>query len=365
MMYFQLRTGKSIATEFQYSTRSIMDCWKIFYHHGHCIEIRALLKNTTITGFFDSKTDFIRYAKFLSGKCIGVYVTINPVPEDCLSLYEPNKMVTNNPRLKYDEIVYQGGHLITSTDHDIRYEASIVVDIDPIRKSGVSSNDNELKQAIIIAQSIESYLEQLNIPVYLACSGNGFHLILLLPLTPVDDTTVRKRRNLLKRLNEKFGTDSISIDQKIFNLARIIRLYGTASRKGYNNITLGRVHRLSWIHKYPHFDRVDSWEILDKELDLKDPELTPLYRNTKVYDIEALLNASRLAYRKKKDGLWELQDCPASPGGHKPWEATVIQQPNGAVSFQCFHDRCSHWNWKTFREYLEKSLMVNVMELRE
>jgi hypothetical protein len=53
-----------------------------------------------------------------------------------------------------------------------------------------------------------------------------------------------KRR--LQALSPKFTSPAVKIDEKVFNPARIWKLYGTTSRKGEN--TTERPHRRSEIH---------------------------------------------------------------------------------------------------------------------
>src|SRR5271155_92148 len=89
-----------------------------------------------------------------------------------------------------------------------------------------------------------------------ADSGNGYHLLYRIDL-PSDDGGLVKR--VLAALAAQFNTPEVKIDEKVFNPARIVKLYGTKARKGDH--TDERPHRWSKIIKMR-----DELQVVRKEL---------------------------------------------------------------------------------------------------
>ena len=68
------------------------------------------------------------------------------------------------------------------------------------------------------------------IPVF-GMSGNGYHMIYRTEMENSPETAMLVK-NFLAVLNIFFETDLVSIDNTVFNAARITKLIGTVSRKG-------------------------------------------------------------------------------------------------------------------------------------
>ncbi len=60
---------------------------------------------------------------------------------------------------------------------------------------------------------------------------------------PNDALSKDMLRNLLKNLSTILGNEVVDVDTSVFNAARIVKLYGTAARKG--DATPDRPHRRS------------------------------------------------------------------------------------------------------------------------
>jgi hypothetical protein len=80
----------------------------------------------------------------------------------------------------------------------------------------------------------------------MADSGNGSHLLYRIDL-PADDGGLVAR--VLKTLAGMFSDANVSIDTKVANASRIVKLYGTISRKGAD--TPERPHRVSSVMSMP------------------------------------------------------------------------------------------------------------------
>ena len=122
-----------------------------------------------------------------------------------------------------------------------------------MRPSGISSSDAELKDAIELRDRVVPIIREryeLPSPV-LAMSGNGCHALFRLPDWPADQKHKGILQGLLKTISDEFSTETVSIDQAVFNPARIWKLYGTKAHKGDvvsgNEYREARLHRESYI----------------------------------------------------------------------------------------------------------------------
>src|SRR5262245_7450654 len=79
-----------------------------------------------------------------------------------------------------------------------------------------------------------------------ASSGNGAHLLYRVDL-PADDGGLVER--CLSALGDKFDGPDVKVDRKVFNPARIWKLYGTLTCKG--DSTPERPHRMAKVLSRP------------------------------------------------------------------------------------------------------------------
>jgi hypothetical protein len=183
-----------------------------------------------------------RQAQALSGRCQGVYYTLNPL--------RPEKLVLRLPRAGK---VGQGD---TAKDVDVLARRVLLVDVDPVRVPGFekcSATDAEKAAARETAQKVREYLTGEGWPApVVGDSGNGYHLEYLLaePLPVVlplkDDDPIRR---VLYHLAERFDSSAATIDRAVFNPARIIRCPGTRTCKG--EPTPDRPHRRARLLEIP------------------------------------------------------------------------------------------------------------------
>lgn len=132
-----------------------------------------------------------------------------------------------------------------ATDKDIRALRAVFVDCDPVRPKGISSTDEELREAWEVSCAAEAWLAERLGPSTIGhgCSGNGyFTLVALEPTAPSTETTRRIAR-LLALLNKRFGTERVKIDTSVANPARLMPAPGTWKRKGVH--TPARPHRMT------------------------------------------------------------------------------------------------------------------------
>jgi hypothetical protein len=163
----------------------------------------------------------------------GAYQLANgPLDPDLAARYEPNAW----------HKAWNG----RATDRDIRSLRAVFLDVDPVRPKGISSTDEQLREASHVSQAVESWFAEVlgdSAPIGHGCSGNGyFSLIALEPCAPSPETT-RRISGLLALLQKRFGTERVKIDASVANPARLMPCGGTWKRKGRN--TDERPHRMT------------------------------------------------------------------------------------------------------------------------
>ena len=283
----------------------------------------------------------------------GIYITLNPCVEAVLA--------RANNRLK--------AGIDRTTDKEIVRIRTILIDIDPKRPAGVSSTNEEHDFAIEHAKHVAGCLAGAGWPEPLiADSGNGGHLTYHVDLPNIPET-VELIKSVLQALNEQHQIHrdgiSLEIDTKVFNPARISKVYGTWARKGDDTGT--RPHRLTRILSVPNIDRDVSIEQLQallkdgasacpasKGLVARDPSSgSGNGRRGGRLDLSAYLSRYGIAVRKTKDHggaeLFVLDRC-LFDESHSGGEASIGQAADGKLFYQCFHDSCKGRTWADARQ---------------
>lgn len=192
-----------------------------FVQPGDVFEIRLLHKarKRTDSGYFDHPSRAAAAIAALEEPYLGIYFTPNPVvPEVAARAF--NRI--------------NAWAQITSLDGDVMSRNWLLIDVDPDRASGISSTDAELDNSFKVARRIANTLELEGWPrPYINASGNGCHLMYAIAEQNTD--FVRDEiHKFLKCLNARFKGEGCSVDQTVFNAARIFRVPGTWARKGDN-----------------------------------------------------------------------------------------------------------------------------------
>jgi hypothetical protein len=216
---------------------------RIIAERGAAIELRALhVKQRyggpkTIAGFFDyDHLDLLaQEAARLSPEAVGVYITLNPLSPDLLA------------RRCNRVDVADGGDL--AGDQHVLRRKWILIDADPSRITGISSTEAEKAKAWSLVQEMR---EDLRVDGWadplVGDSGNGYHLLYRIDLPAADGELIKRT---LLTLDQRYSTAGVKIDTKVFNPARISKLYGTLSRKGDH--TPDRPHRLAKLLEVPEW----------------------------------------------------------------------------------------------------------------
>lgn len=198
------------------------------------MELRGFDGASIRSGYYDDHYEVARKAAFLGKWGLQLYMTFNEIDPGLLARVD-NRLV-ERPKS-------------TTTDADIVRRQFLLVDIDPIRPSGLSATDEEKRAAYSRAVEIRDHLREKGWrdPV-IADSGNGFHFLYPVDL-PNDEESRQLVRCILVDLARRFDDQWVRIDTGVSNAARLTRLYGTINRKGKN--TPERPHRRSRILKVP------------------------------------------------------------------------------------------------------------------
>lgn len=321
----------------------------ILLEPGQVTELRALEVSTqayrrshTVSGYFDDPAKLAAEAARLSQVSKGVYFVPNPVNPSLLAR-SVNRVRDMNDR---DPL---------TADTDVTMRRWLLIDADPTRPAGISSSEAEHEAALAKAQEVRETLRAEGWPEpILADSGNGAHLLYRINLLPNDGDLVKRA---LEALAFRFDDKIVTIDQKVFNPARIWKLYGTMARKGDN--TPERPHRLSRIIEAPALvpAKTELLEALIKILP-KIETPTPNRRNLPhdPFDLDGFIARHGLdvagPFGWQGGRKWTFRVCPWN-SDHRNRSAWLIQMPSGAVAAGCQHNGCAGNDWHALRDLLE------------
>lgn len=310
---------------------------------GQLYEIRILQgsgkRKTTISGYFRGTDNLEAAFSKVDLRRANVFYTLNVIDPECYSREQHERF------LQVDD---------TTSDADIVAYQWMLVDLDPKRRTGISSTDAELEEAKRMAKDVKEYLRGLGFmdPIT-ALSGNGIHLLYCIDLPKTDEN-----ENLIKRclytLDERFSNNKVQIDKAVFNPSRVSKLYGTTARKGANTTT--RPHRMSEMLDVPFLvsvTRTEALRTLAGELAKEIPIQQPKTQNRGIFDVERWLSEKGIGIYKTTstaDGAVKhiLEECPFNDS-HKAPDSMIIVQPSGAIGFRCLHNSCAGRTWQDVR----------------
>ena len=207
-----------------------------FVRPGEVFEIRLLHggRKRTDAGYFDHPSHAATAIAALQEPYKGIYFTVNPVIPD-LAARSYNRISTWAEN--------------TTMDGDVLERRWLLLDIDPDRPANISATDEQVEAAFKVGRRIANMLELEGWPrPYINNSGNGCHLLYAMK-EPNTDFVRDEIQKFLKCANVRFKADGCSIDQSVFNAARICRVPGTWARKG-DNIP-SRPHRKAGLLQTP------------------------------------------------------------------------------------------------------------------
>lgn len=163
-----------------------------------------------------------------------VYLTLNKIHEGCYCRRQRDRFIES-----------RGKNTISTSEDDVIGFRWFLIDVDPIRPSGISSSDAELSHSKQIALKVIDFMKELQFDDYIiAMSGNGVHLLYRIT-EPATDEMKTLLSNCLKAVDAKCSDKIAKIDCVNFKKAQVCKLYGTLAQKGCN--TVERPFRMSKI----------------------------------------------------------------------------------------------------------------------
>lgn len=326
---------------------SILESLSILFEPGDVVELRALgkRKNEVQSGYFKDFAKLTEVATMLdkTNEQKGIYTVLNQV-NPALYARSPDKLSPARAQPT------------TTSDQDIIRRRWLPVDFDAIRPADISSTDEEHDAAIARARTARETLTEMGWPdPVMADSGNGAHLLYKIDL-PNDEDSRNLIDTVLKSFDALFSDDRVNVDLKVFNAARIWKMYGTASKKGDN--IKERPWRFSKILEVPNeikvvdrkFLELHAWAWEQKNQSERFKESAPKKGFSREIDLGQWLNAHGLDVAKEKTShgggtMYILDRCPwdSSHNDHSAW---AVQFPSGAIAAGCHHNGCSGKGWR-------------------
>ena len=320
--------------------------WHIFKRDNELVEIRFLGNNKTASGYYKNIENLLRDVERMDAEDkFQIYFTLNCIEESCYG------------REQCEKVVWKPKN--TTTDNDIKGRYWILIDLDPKRPAGTSSSNDEYEKAHIKAVEVYRYLMDMGFYEPVVCSsGNGWHLLLPCKIG-ISTETNEVVNKFLKVLSMLFSDESIDIDVKVGNPARICKLYGTMAKKGTN--IPERPHRMARIVKTPTDIKPNNIEYFKKVAELFPEREQPSVNNNwkpqdSNFDLDEFVAKHNIPVTRKvevADGTrYYLEHCLFNPE-HKGKDAILFKHNNGAVAYYCYHNSCQDNDWRKVREMYE------------
>jgi hypothetical protein len=227
---------------------------RAIWREGDVRELRAFsvlerkgsdFRRSVVSGYFDNAEDMVAEAMRLDGlDAEAVYYTPNPVNPDLLA------RAVNRTK--------PGKKGAATLDEHVTRRCALLIDVDPVRPTDISSTDAEHAAARQRIWRITDTLEAQGWPLPIVVdSGNGWHAIYAIDM-PNDADTLELVKGALAGLAAAHSDAVVGVDVSVCNASRIFKLPGTTARKGDSTPT--RPHRLSSIQLMP-----ETWELVTAE----------------------------------------------------------------------------------------------------
>src|SRR5262249_16019924 len=151
---------------------------------------------------------------------------------------------------------------------------------------------------------------------------------------------------------DKWDDVLVKVDRKVYNPARIWKLYGTLAAKG--DAIPGRPHRLSRILEAPEQVQIVPRDALELLATTRDDIFDELTRGPGpkigLRDWLAKHGIEVASEKPWKGGtLYTLALCPFN-ADHTNQSAYAIQHRNGGISAGCHHNSCQGKGWRDLRQ---------------
>jgi hypothetical protein len=316
---------------------------------GELIEVR-IVGRQILSGYFKSVDTLISQIERFSDS--NIYFVLNKISDACYSREQRDKFV-EKPKS-------------STSDSDIENREWFIVDIDPIRPTGVSASNEEKEGSKKTINKIFAFLRDFGFSEPIICdSGNGFHLLYKIS---IENTKVNAEilKTILLVLDMYFSNEICSVDKTMFNASRITKLYGTVARKGNN--TEERPHRESGIIRVPTIIKETPIVLLKKLADLYPQPERPTFNNNygkDKFDLDSFIQQHGIQVTSEQPfsgGTKYILDHCLFDESHKGKDAAIFKLASGTLAYRCLHDSCSSYLWKDVRLLYEPNAYDNKFE---
>ena len=244
----------------------------------------------------------------------------------------------------------------TTSDGDILRRWWLPLDFDPTRPAGISATEDEHCAAEDAARACWAWLSSLGWPApFQADSGNGAHLGYRIDLAADDGRLVQR---VLEAIADKLDGAAVKVDRKVFNPARIWKLYGTVARKGHD--MPDRPHRLARLVEVPEPVEAVPVELLQAlagTVAKPEPSRPSTTGNgfTSRLDVARWLAARGVTFKTKDRpdsrgrAVYLLGQCPFDSGHGGHGETAIYQALDGQLGADCKHNSCPGRDWQEFK----------------
>lgn len=326
--------------------RGIRRWWSLERNNGNLTEVRAIGNGLTYSGYFKSIDNLIKEIRPLTD--MNLYYVLNSIDDACYSREQCEKMVKKPKN--------------TTQDKEIIGRDFIVIDLDPIRPTGVNATDEELQKSKDTANRIYKYLRDEGFQsIIVNTSGNGVHIKIPVALMNTDDNTELVKR-FLNQLSLMFSDENVDVDTSCFNASRLIKIPHTYSRKGVSNsrcVNTDRPQRQSVYVSVPDEIKANNKAYIEKISNLYPEQEQPnKYNNfnTDKFDLDGFILKHGINVRNKvctkEFTKYVLEECPFDQN-HKAPDSALFLMNNGAIGFKCLHASCSKYTWQDVRRRFE------------
>lgn len=316
--------------------------WSLFKQSERLVEIRVIAEKKTFSGYYKNIENLIRDVD--AHQDSNIYFTIGNLSDAVYGRPQCESMKMNPKN--------------TSTDSEIESRDFVFLDFDCVHGgvSGINSTDDEKHLAHLKAVEVYEYLinNGFNTSIIPVDSGNGYHLYIPCKLkgTPENDELVKCFTFAISML---FSDENVQVDEKIFNRGRIAKLPGTISRKG-SPLNTDRPQRMCRILRTPDEIVPNDRAYFEKIAELYPvEEEKPSYRNnfnTTEFNLDEFLQKHDIRVVKVENVAggkkYILDHCVFHPE-HRGKDAVIFLRDNGAISYVCLHNSCSHYSWRDVR----------------
>jgi ABC-type oligopeptide transport system ATPase subunit len=313
---------------------------RLIWQAGEVRELRVPKHNTyrsTASGYFETPDALAAAAGPFDGRA-NVFLTLNPVLPALLAR-------ANNRTNERAEN--------TTADAEIQKRCWLLLDIDPVRPSGISSTEDERKAAREVLDRVVGFLNGSGWPRPItAMSGNGYYALYRVDL-PNDLASTALLRGVLAALAHRFNSEHVRIDTSVYNAARIVGLVGTLKVKGENMPE--RPHRRSELLSVPEEVLVVAEAQLAHLISAtEEPSRNRSAGKISGRPLADLLQEAGIEYREQPADAqgftwYHVRQCPFHEDG-RAFECGVGQKlPDGPYAGKCFHNRGADKHWQEWK----------------